>query len=72
MGNITAGKLYKACIENKFLILRYSHDNSTIAVNCKIIMLKKFDKFKNNTTQTQFISYQPCSFMEYISKKTRF
>lgn len=72
MRNLTAQQLYDACMNHQFLILRYSIDNSVIAVNCKIARLKQFNKFKRKDSQTKFISYAPCGFMEYITKKVPF
>jgi len=72
MKNISAQKLYEACMNHRFLILRYSSDNLVIAVNCKIARLTVLSKFKNINQPTKFISYSPCGFMEYITKKAPF
>ena len=72
MKNLTAQQLYEACMNHRFLILRYSSDNSVIAVNCKVARLKILSKFKTIEQPTKFISYMPCGFMEYISKKVPF
>ena len=66
---MTAGQLYNACKSHQYLVLRYANVKLTIAVNCKLAMLKRFDEFKDNDIKTKFISYYPCGFMEYISKK---
>lgn len=72
MRNLTCQQLYNACKNHQFIILRYSGDNSLIAINCKIVTLKKFDKFKTMNSSSDFISFIPCGFMEYISKKFPF
>ena len=72
MKNLTAKQLYDACINHKFLVLRYEKDNSIIAVNCKIARFKMFDEFKKKDSPTKFIGYYPCGFMEYISNKVPF
>jgi len=72
MKNLTAQQLYDACRNHQFLVLRYAKDNSVIAVNCKIIRSNYLDKFKTSEQTTKFISYFPCGFMEYISKKVPF
>jgi len=72
MRNLTAQQLYEACMNHRFLILRYAKDNSIIAVNCRIIRCKYLSKFKHSEQSTKFISYYPCGFMEYISKKIPF
>lgn len=72
MKNLTAQQLYEACMIHRFLILRRSKDNSVIAVNCKIARFSILSKFKSVKQQTKFISYHPCGFMEYITKKVPF
>jgi len=72
MRNLTAQQLYQACINHRFLMLRYAKDNSIIAVNCKIIRFKYLSKFKSIDQPTKFIGYIPCGFMEYISLKIPF
>ena len=70
--NLTAQQLYNACMNHRFLILRYSRDNTTIAVNCRIARFTYLSKFKDSEQPTKFISYTPCGFMEYITNKVPF
>ena len=69
--NLTAKQLYNICLKNKYIIVRYVNGQIT-AINCKVVTLKIFDNIKNKNHHTRFISYKPCSFMDYISNKTPF
>lgn len=69
---MTAQQLYEACMNHRFLILRYRKDNYIVGVNCKIARLTVLSKFKSVKQQTKFISYYPCGFMEYITHKVKF
>lgn len=73
MKNLTRQKIHNASLIYKFMILRY-RDGSCIAVNSKVTRTKKPMKqlAKNPNKRTNFISFQSCSFMEYISLKTPF
>ena len=71
MENLTVRQLLKACKENDYIIVRYPSGNSH-AINCKVgelaFKLGDYDMEK----QTRFISYSPCNFMEYISRKIHY
>ena len=43
-----------------------------MAFNCGLSNLSKFYFSKEEKKRSQFISYSPCSFHEYISKKVGF
>lgn len=72
MKNITRAHLYDVCQKNRFILLRYRSDNSQIAVNCRVALLKNLEWAKQDLTETKFISWKACSFHEYISKKVPF
>lgn len=63
-------ELKKACDDNKYIIVR-TYGGQTHAFNCKAadIAMKKAAGPK---METNYISFSPCSFQEYISKKIPF
>ncbi len=73
MRRLTMKQIDYICKNNKYIVLRY-FDNETIAVNCRIseISKRKHKDKLNLNKKTNFISYYPCSFQEYISLKTPF
>jgi len=73
MKNLTRQQLQNASLIHKYMILRY-RNGSCIAINSKVTRTKKpVEKLaKNPHKRTNFISFKPCSFMEYISLKTPF
>lgn len=70
--NLTRIQLKNALDNNRYVLLRFSCDNSLIGVNSKSAKIKHAARFCIDNTETQFISYIPCSFMEYISYKVPF
>lgn len=72
MKNLTKKQLFKACQNHRFLILRFSYDNSVMAVNTRIAKLKRFAGVEEENRETNFISLNPCSFHEYINLKKPF
>ena len=73
MKRLRVYQIHNACQLYKYLILRYPNGDC-IAINCKVAKtkkpLKRFNKKPNG--KTNFVSFCPCSFMEYISLKTPF
>ncbi len=62
-------QIRKACEKNKYLLLRL-YSGYQMGINCKVI---DFQIKKNHGNQeTDYISYRPCGFMEYISNKHPF
>jgi len=72
--NLSRQQIHNACQVNKYIVLRYSKSNRCIAINCKVSKHRKLsDKLaKKPHKKTNFISFRPCCFMEYISLKTPF
>lgn len=68
---LTQKQLYYICQKHKYIILRNIY-NQTAAVNCGIANTKNFQHFKNSDKRTRMLSYYPCDFMEYISKKVKY
>jgi len=71
METLSKSQAYKIMKENDYVIFR-EYNGSTAAYNCKIINFKRFKKYENDNTKLIFISYNSCSFMEYISRKIPF
>jgi len=71
MYRITRRQLYKACINNDYIILR-RYNNSVTVLNCKIAFLSRFQDVPKDKTRTKYFGWRKCSFQEYISYKTPF
>jgi hypothetical protein len=74
MGNsvyyLTKGDLKRACEENRFILL--THVNGfTVGLNCNIALLGAQRKPYSEKEQINFIGYQRCDFMEYLTYKAR-
>ena len=68
---MTKKKLTKVCSNNNYIVLRYKH-NGVSALNCKVAALSCFNNVKNDNTETKYVGYYRCSFMEYIQLKVPF
>ena len=64
--NLTVDQLRQACANNRFIAARYS-DNTVIGINCGIAKIKSTINKPN--LETDFTSYYPIDFQEYISIK---
>jgi len=64
-------QIYKACTKNKYIILR-DNNNSLVGINCAIHKMKRFKGIEVNNGKSNFQSYYPCSFQEYIRLKIPF
>ena len=63
--------LKNAMEQNRFIIVRHD-DGDITAVNCGVLKMLT-EKIKgNDEKKVRIISYQSCSFHEYISLKTPF
>lgn len=64
-------KLHLMDILKKFnyVCLRTVPDNHLYSVNCKILILSPHLKDCNLSKPTKIISFYPCSFQEYITRK---
>jgi len=73
MKNITIKKLYEICQDNKYIALRFG-DNYLMGVNCSVakILNPSKDIKEIGNKETQFYSFRPISFMEYIRIKRPF
>ena len=73
MEKLTVAQLANACKKNKYLAARYV-DNDVIGINCGIANLSKIKKDlkKRENNITNYVSFRPVTFMEYLSIKTKF
>jgi hypothetical protein len=62
-------QIQKACEENRFIVLR-SRSGFTMGVNCRVKNLKRFKDAID--LETDYISFYPVGFQEYISLKAPF
>lgn len=67
---MTVSQVRKAARQYRFLILR-TDTNKVLGVNAKSIFTKKNNEWHGNA-KTDFVSFKPCSFNEYITKKVGF
>ena len=67
---MTIQNVLNACLKNKYILLRF-RDGTQFGVNTKIVnsAMKKNPKMEK---ESQFISFVPCSFHQYISNKQPF
>lgn len=66
---LTVAQLTQICLNNKYIIVR-DQWNDTAGINCGIVNVIKMRG--NPKNKTQWYSYKPCSFHEYISNKIKF
>ncbi len=66
---MTVAQVNKACQKHPYILFRFP-SGKKFAVNSKIapIRIKKY----NQNDKTDFVSFQPCDFMTYITYKTPF
>lgn len=69
MKNMTALEVYSVCTKNDYVLFRASESGVIWAFNCKCVYAAMRHKFHSMHSQTRFISYRKCSFMDYISNK---
>lgn len=68
--NLTTNQLVKACEENRFLLLR---DNVGVyGFNAAVAKLKRVAERRKADLETNYVSYRPCTFMEYLNYKIPF
>jgi len=72
MENLTCSRLYEICQEHDYVLLRLAKNNALMGVNCRIARMPRFETFASDKHHTEFISYIPCTFQEYISYKHPF
>jgi hypothetical protein len=65
---MTSAQLEIILSSNPFVMLRH-YKGYTMAVNSKVSSIAKRGRVD---IETDFVSYRPCNFMEYISNKTPF
>ena len=70
MKNLTRKQLYQICQKNKYILVKFT-PNIIVGINCKIGLIAS-KKYCINDTETNYSSWQPCNFMEYITHKTPF
>lgn len=70
---LTVNQIIKACDNNNYIAARFKN-NDVIGINCRIAVLSTI-KEKNAhrlNNKTNYISYKPISFSEYIRIKYPF
>jgi hypothetical protein len=72
MRNLTVAQLHNQVKKHRFMIVQYG--SLRFAVNCAIsdLSLKRYRLVGNESILTNVVSFKPCSFQEYISKKIPF
>lgn len=65
---MTGNQIVKACKKHKYIILR-SSTNRKYGFNAKMVGITIRVKKPNLKLKTMFVSYEPCSFQEYITYK---
>lgn len=65
---MTVKQLRIACEQNRFILARFN-DNYQMGINCLMapIALRR-QKYRDNA-RTDYVSYTPCDFQTYISRK---
>jgi hypothetical protein len=69
MKNMMVSQIKKACEENRFIVLRHA-SGFLMGVNCRVATLKKLEDKVD--LETDYMSFYPASFHEYISLKAPF
>jgi len=67
---MTVSEFKKALTTHRFILARHNL-GFQVGLNSKILGILSKKKVKGSV-QTNYVSFTPCSFMEYISKKTSF
>ncbi len=67
--NLTVMQLKTACSENDYIAVRHS-DGDVIGINCGLARIRLMINKPNLVTQ--YVSFKPIGFMEYISIKNPF
>lgn len=68
MKRMTFKQILSACNNHKYIIFRHG-SGFTAAFNSKIAQFSIEKHKPNMESESKFISYQPCSFNQYISNK---
>lgn len=71
MRNMTVAELYEACMENRYLLLRFA-SGYQMGINCKIAPLARKKIDNSDDSETDFVSYIPCDLITYIQHKHPF
>ena len=71
MRNLTAHQLTEAAKKHDYIVVRH-WSGVKVGVNCRFVLTKSMQYKARNNPETRFMSYYPCSFMEYISLKEPF
>lgn len=70
--NLTVGQLLNAAEKHDYLLCRFP-SGYQIGINSKVAKIAaKTGACDNLSLETEFVSYKPCSFMEYINHKHAF
>jgi hypothetical protein len=71
---LTVNQLLKACEKHSFILAREYKTNIVHGINCGVINLEKVEHSTLNRgcEETNYISFKPCDFHEYISNKIAF
>ena len=72
MRTLTVRQLYAQVRKHKYIIVQFQNDR--FALNCAIAkLLLKFHGLSGDESRfTNIVSFKPCSFQEYISRKIHF
>ena len=70
MKNLTVNQIKKACSLYPYIAIRFEGSNNLIGINSKVAFISKWKNKPN--VETQFISYRPITFNEYINIKKPF
>lgn len=68
---MTRKQLFSALKKHDFLLLR-DLQGDRYGVNCKVGKMKRNEHYEHSDALTNFISYRPVNFNEYISTKMPF
>lgn len=71
MKTLTHKQTSDILLKNKFVLARDAYGGS-MAVNCGIVNLSRFESKKNSENRSNYVSISPISFMDYISRKVPF
>jgi ribosomal protein S26 len=65
---LTVGQLKKACINNKFILVRFAN-NYQFGLNCRIPQIISKKQKTNDNKKTQIVSFIACDINTYITYK---
>lgn len=65
-------QIKKAVQENNYILLRSGASNKLIGFNCKVALHREKQVAYDPNARSMYVSYKPCSFMEYITHKVPF